>query len=91
MRPAIVTFTAAGAALAPKVSALLDGEAFHCGSGGADARTLLPRLFADGRPIVGICAAGILIRLLAPLLSFGYGERPYFSTILCYRGDEAWG
>ena len=27
---------------------------------------------------------------VTPLESFGYGERPYFSTILCYRGDEAW-
>ena len=28
---------------------------------------------------------------ITPLEGFGYGERPYFSTILCYRGDEAWG
>jgi precorrin-2/cobalt-factor-2 C20-methyltransferase len=28
---------------------------------------------------------------VTPLEGFGYGERPYFSTILCYRGDEAWG
>lgn len=28
---------------------------------------------------------------ITPIESFGYGERPYFSTILCYRGDEAWG
>ena len=27
---------------------------------------------------------------ITPLEAFGYGERPYFSTILCYRGDEAW-
>jgi precorrin-2/cobalt-factor-2 C20-methyltransferase len=26
-----------------------------------------------------------------PLAAFGQGERPYFSTILCYRGAEAWG
>ncbi len=25
------------------------------------------------------------------LAEFGHDERPYFSTILCYRGDEAWG
>jgi precorrin-2/cobalt-factor-2 C20-methyltransferase len=25
------------------------------------------------------------------LADFGHDERPYFSTILCYRGDEAWG
>jgi precorrin-2/cobalt-factor-2 C20-methyltransferase len=28
---------------------------------------------------------------ITPLETFGYGERPYFSTILCYRGTEAWG
>ena len=28
---------------------------------------------------------------ITPLEAFGYGDRPYFSTILCYRGDEAWG
>jgi len=28
---------------------------------------------------------------ITPLEGFGYGERPYFSTILCYRGNEAWG
>ena len=27
---------------------------------------------------------------VTPLNGFAYGERPYFSTILCYRGDEAW-
>ncbi|MEO7223120.1 MAG: precorrin-2 C(20)-methyltransferase [Devosia sp.] len=28
---------------------------------------------------------------ITPLENFGYGDRPYFSTILCYRGEEAWG
>jgi len=28
---------------------------------------------------------------LTPLGEFAHDERPYFSTILCYRGDEAWG
>ncbi|HQZ13472.1 MAG TPA: precorrin-2 C(20)-methyltransferase, partial [Devosia sp.] len=27
---------------------------------------------------------------ITPLAAFGFDERPYFSTILCYRGDEAW-
>lgn len=27
---------------------------------------------------------------ITPLLTFGAEERPYFSTILCYRGAEAW-
>jgi precorrin-2/cobalt-factor-2 C20-methyltransferase len=28
---------------------------------------------------------------ITPLAAFAHDERPYFSTILCYRGDEAWG
>jgi cobalt-precorrin 5A hydrolase/precorrin-3B C17-methyltransferase len=76
MRPAILTFAATGAELAEKLKILLDGEVFHCGYNGADGRLLLPRLFADGRPIVGICAAGILIRLLAPHLSDKRSEPP---------------
>lgn len=27
---------------------------------------------------------------ITPLRDFGHDERPYFSTILCYDGDEAW-
>lgn len=27
---------------------------------------------------------------VTPLAAFGFDERPYFSTILCYRGEEAW-
>jgi precorrin-2/cobalt-factor-2 C20-methyltransferase len=35
--------------------------------------------------------ATTLRQRITPLEGFRYGERPYFSTILCYRGDEAWG
>lgn len=28
---------------------------------------------------------------ITPLLAFAKDERPYFSTILCYKGDEQWG
>ena len=28
---------------------------------------------------------------ITPLAQFAHDERPYFSTILCYRGGEAWG
>ena len=45
------------------------------GEGGADAATRFPRavpflreVFRAGRPIVGVCAAGILIRAVAPCL-----------------------
>ena len=28
---------------------------------------------------------------VTPLRAFAHDERPYFSTIICYRGTEAWG
>ena len=34
--------------------------------------------------------ATTLRQRITPLGEFRHGERPYFSTILCYRGDEAW-
>ena len=63
MRPAILTFAASGAELAQRLAARLGGEVFHCGFNGEDGKILLPRLFAEGRTIVGICAAGIKILL----------------------------
>ena len=36
----------------------------------------LRRLFGNGRPIVGLCATGILVRTLAPLLADKHGEPP---------------
>ncbi len=80
MRPAILTLAASGGELAEKLAALLAGEVFHCGFNGADARVLLPQLFHDGRPIIGICAAGILIRLLAPHLADKRAEPPVLAV-----------
>lgn len=76
MKPAIVTFAASGAEVAARLATLLEGEIFHCGFNGEDAKRLLPRLFAEGRPIIGICAAGILIRLLAPYLADKQSDPP---------------
>jgi cobalt-precorrin 5A hydrolase / cobalt-factor III methyltransferase / precorrin-3B C17-methyltransferase len=80
MRPALITFAATGAELAQKIASALEGEIFHCGFNGEDARTLLPRLFADGRPIVGVCAAGILIRVLASKLNDKTAEPPVLAV-----------
>jgi len=74
--PAIITFAAASTPLAEQVAAHTGGDIFACGSAGHDAKTLLPRLFSEQRPIIGICAAGILIRLLAPVLSDKHAEPP---------------
>ncbi|MEP7239778.1 MAG: precorrin-3B C(17)-methyltransferase [Devosia sp.] len=74
MTPAIVHFSPTQAALAQKLAALLKAEIFACGFGGDDPKRLLPRLFAEGRTIVGICAAGILVRILAPQLADKHAE-----------------
>lgn len=44
---------------------------------------------ADGAVVVEHATTGR--QRITPLRQFGHDERPYFSTILCYRGAEAWG
>ena len=80
MKPAIITFAASGAETASRLAPLIGADVHHCGYNGEDGKTLLPRLFADGRPIIGICAAGILIRLLAPGLSDKHAEPPVIAV-----------
>lgn len=80
MKPAIVTFAASGAEIAARLAPLIGADIYHCGFNGEDGKLLLPRLFADDRPIIGICAAGILIRLLAPSLSDKFAEPPVLAV-----------
>ena len=75
--PAIVTLTQAGVEVARHIAMSLDRAEVHGLSGRvADADVLfrdtaahLRELFEARRPIIGVCAAGILIRSLAPALS----------------------
>ncbi|MBL8596773.1 MAG: precorrin-3B C(17)-methyltransferase [Devosia sp.] len=80
MKPAIVTFAASGAETAARLAPLIGADVHHCGYNGEDGKLLLPRLFAEGRPIVGVCAAGILIRLLAPSLGDKQSEPPVLAV-----------
>lgn len=78
--PVFVCLTPGGLALARRLRAETGGD-IHVLAGRAtagrepgehvfeDMEAELGRLFAAGRPIIGICAAGILIRLLAPRLA----------------------
>jgi cobalt-precorrin 5A hydrolase/precorrin-3B C17-methyltransferase len=75
MTPAILVFSAAGRATAARIAALTGGTLHD-----ADARAALARLFRAGTPIVGVCAAGILIRLLAPLLADKQVEPPVIAV-----------
>ena len=58
MKPAIVTFTDAGSGMAEQVAGAIDGEIYQCGASGDEAKIVVPRLFAEQRPVVGICATG---------------------------------
>lgn len=86
MRPAILALNETGLALARRIAAAIDGEV-HARSPliGGDASftetiTHCREMFAAGRPVIGICAAGILVRALAPLLSDKQNEPPVIAA-----------
>jgi cobalt-precorrin 5A hydrolase/precorrin-3B C17-methyltransferase len=83
-RPAIVVLGPGGAALGRRVRDLLPGAELH-GPRSASADwdvaydRLVPHLralFTAGQPIIGLCASGILIRAVAPLLDDKQAEPP---------------
>ncbi|UCH72945.1 MAG: precorrin-3B C(17)-methyltransferase [Rhodospirillales bacterium] len=84
MSIAIVVLDRGGLALARRIQPTLAGATVHGLTGRADGAdisfsetaTHLRLLFAAGHPILGICAAGILIRALAPLLADKRSEPP---------------
>ena len=81
---ALLALSTGGMALARRLQPLLPQSRVHGLAGrteGADSLfqdtiAHLQALFAAGTPIVGICAAGILIRALAPLLADKRREPP---------------
>ena len=82
-RPAIIVFNASGVAVASRLAEAISGETFGL-AGRVDSldstfessAALVAELFRAGRPIIGLCAAGILIRLVAPLLQDKRAEPP---------------
>ncbi len=86
--PAVVILDARQMALARRIAAALPGAAIHGpASLEADADVAyeclgphLAALFRAGTPIVGICAAGILIRLLGPHLADKGAEPPVLAV-----------
>jgi cobalt-precorrin 5A hydrolase / precorrin-3B C17-methyltransferase len=81
---ALVILSAVGAALAKRIQVALPDARIHglrrrvanADVAFDDTGEHLRALFATGEPIVGICAAGILIRCLAPLLNDKHTEPP---------------
>lgn len=80
MTPAILTFAASGRDTAVRIATTTGGALHDCGAGGEDAKILLPQLFRAGTPIIGVCAAGILIRLLAPSLDDKHTDPPVLAV-----------
>ena len=84
--PAVVILDARQWALARRIGAALPGAAIHGpAAAGADVSyerlgPHLAALFRAGTPIVGLCAAGILIRLLAPQLADKGTEPPVLAV-----------
>ncbi|MEL6586085.1 MAG: precorrin-3B C(17)-methyltransferase [Pseudomonadota bacterium] len=84
--PIVVALNAAGEATARKVAEALECP-LHGRAGRTSAQITFPHaldhartLFAAGHPIIGVCAAGILIRAVAPLLNDKTTEPPVLSV-----------
>ncbi|MGO4724464.1 MULTISPECIES: precorrin-3B C(17)-methyltransferase [unclassified Inquilinus] len=85
---ALITLTAGGLEIARRLKPLLPDAAIHapsCRVTGADVAfdklaDHLRTLFQAGEPIIGLCAAGALIRILAPLLSDKRTEPPVLAV-----------
>ncbi|MDO8608449.1 MAG: precorrin-3B C(17)-methyltransferase [Phaeospirillum sp.] len=84
---ALVVVSPAGLETAHGLRSVLPGARIHSLAGRVegdetftDAMAHLRALFAAGIPIVGVCAAGILIRAVAPLLSDKRDEPPVLAV-----------
>ncbi len=84
MSAAILVLGPSGLATARRVAEALDGAPLHGFAGRVDGADVafdsiadhLRALFAADVPIVGVCAAGVLIRALAPVLRDKTAEPP---------------
>ena len=86
MKPVVFILGNSALPLAQRIKAELDGEIHTpgCVNGGdtsyAKATTHLAELFREGRTIIGLCASGILIRVLGPHLSDKRNEPPVIAV-----------
>lgn len=82
-QPAIIYFTVPGKILALKIAKNFDAKTIDCSIRGADARQIVGDLFSAKTPLIGICATGIMVRLLADKLQNKHDEPP----VLCISAD----
>ncbi|MCA1777158.1 MAG: cobalamin biosynthesis protein, partial [Loktanella sp.] len=87
LKPVVLALSRAGEATARRVATLLEADLHGRAGRVDDADAYFPNaldhardLFAAGRPIVGVCAAGILIRAIAPLLADKRDEPPVLAV-----------
>lgn len=82
--PVVVCFSAAGDGVAARICAHLDAECWtheKTSVTGADhIRRVLSGAYQTGRPVVGVCAAGILIRLLKDCIGRKQIEPPVIAV-----------
>ena len=85
--PVVICLSRSGFETASKIAKAL-GVPLHGRSGRVDEADVFfanaldhsRALFAAGTPIIGVCASGILIRAVAPLLSDKRAEQPVVSV-----------
>ena len=83
-RVAVIALSASGAALAHRIAAALGDAEVHGLRGRVDEADVwftettwhVRALFEAGHPVVGVCAAGILVRAVAPVLADKRAEPP---------------
>lgn len=87
LAPVILCLNRAGEAIAHKLAAALSAPVHGRADRVERADVFFPNaldhtrdLFAAGRPIIGVCASGILIRAVAPLLHDKTSEPPVLSV-----------
>ncbi|MEO3431052.1 precorrin-3B C(17)-methyltransferase [Pelagibius sp. CAU 1746] len=84
LAPAFIVLTPGGAALAAHLKAVLPNALIHARRGRVEAADVfyddftaaVQAAFLEGRPVIGCCAAGTLIRALAPLVADKRAEPP---------------
>ncbi len=85
-KPVILCLSARGLALATRLAPVIDGDVHGLSSRCPDAPyhfddtiSHIADLFVSGRPVIGICAAAILIRAIAPFLGGKSNDAPVIS------------
>jgi cobalt-precorrin 5A hydrolase/precorrin-3B C17-methyltransferase len=86
--PAIIALSESGVALARRIQAALrsgevlglEGRVADCDRAFSNVGAILHDAFAASRPIIGICATGILIRTLAPFLISKESDPPVLAV-----------